>query len=459
MIELLRLVFPYIFLLYFVVKGIKEPFYFLGIPFLMFMSESIFFEGVKIFKIPGSLTYCLMFLWLVILRIVSIIMQRNEKNDVVFNSRRLNELDVCVIGLIIISFIGFGIAFIKYSVFTDVITEFIILISLFVSYFIIKNWASYNKPELLIKFLYSLVIINSFASLFYILHQGLHINIYNTEEYSSEVFLGKEITRSFSFMPQFLPFSIAFILVFKEKRSFSFFILLIVNLLAVFISYTRSSLINVGFIILLYILFRGIKKGRIGLVLKNVFLYCIIGFLGLIFLSKLLPANTKYFMNRFSELSESSATSGPNNLQFRFMMTDLIVSNMEADTKIIGMGPVTENQISLVRPMQQATADMVWVGVIFRWGFVGLLIFMLLYVFSIIKAFIFFMRYDEEISNLALMFLLFIASQIIESFVSWTFMSGHGFAIGLWYFAFLSALVGFNKNVGLSEEKIILQSE
>jgi hypothetical protein len=150
-------------------------------------------------------------------------------------------------------------------------------------------------------------------------------------------------------------------------------------------------------------------------------------------------------MNRFSELSETSATSGPNNIEYRFLMTRIIISNIEEDKKILGMGPVTENQLPLVRPMRQATSDMVWAGAIFRWGFVGLIFFILLYSFSVIKAYYFFMNAKGVLSDLALMLLLFIISQILESFVSWTFMSGHGFTTGLWYFALLSSLLGFNK--------------
>ena len=454
MIELIRLVFPYLLILYFVVKGIKEPLYFLGIPFLMFMSESIFFEGVKIFRIPGSLSFGLMFIWIVFLWIVSIFIYNNKKSDI-DNTRTLNALDFCIISLLIISSAGLVMTIINYSILTDVFKEFIILISMFACYFIIKNWSSHNKPELLVSFLYSLVIINSIASFFYVLHQGLHFNIYNLEEYSTAVIQGEEITRTFYFMPQLLPFSIAFILVFKEKSSLVFYVLLIVNLLAIFISYTRSSIINAAIIFLFYFLLTGLKKGRFGTVVKNVFIYSVVGVLAFIMVSKFLPANTKYFMNRFSELSETSATSGPNNIEYRFIMSRIIISNMEEDKKIFGMGPVTENQLSLVRPMRQTTADMVWTGVIFRWGFVGLIIFILLYIFSISKAYIFYMKDEGVLSDLALLFLLFIISQIIESFVSWTFMSGHGFATGLWYFAMLSALVGFYENKELSDTKII----
>jgi len=455
MIELLRVGFPYLLLLFFIVKGIKEPLYFLAIPFLMFMSESIFFEGVKIFKIPGSLDYALIFIWLVVLRIISVTLTGNKVIDEEIYNQRINALDYCILGLILITVIGLGMTIINYSVLTDVIKEFIILISMFVCYFIIKNWTANSKPELLVNFLYSLVIVNTFASFFYILHQGLHFNFYNIEEHSTEVFQGQQITRTFWFMPPFLPFSIAFLLVFREKKSYAFYLLLVINLLAVIISYTRSSVINAAMIFLVYFILVGIKKGSIGLVMKRIFLFGALGVLGLIIMSKVLPANTNYLFSRFTELKQSSVTSEPNNLEYRFLMTGIVISSIDDNKKILGMGPVTENQISWVTEMDLATSDLVWTGVIFRWGFIGLFLFVLLYIFSLTKAFFFYLKSDGVLSDLALMFILFIFSQFIESFVSWTFLSAHGFTTGLWYFAMLSALLGSNKIEGLLNKEIL----
>jgi hypothetical protein len=403
---------------------------------------------------PGSLSYALMFIWIVLLWIVSIVITRKEDRNEISNTFRFNILDYFIMGLLVISFAGLTYTLIKYSDIKDVLKEFIGLLSLFASYFIIKKWSSQNKPELLVKFLYSLVIINSIASFLFVLHQGLHLNIYHSEEFSAEIFQGEEITRSFWFMPQFLPFSVAFLLVFKDKKSFTFYLLLTVNLLAVFISYTRSSVINSLVIFLLYLLLTGLKKGRIGFVIKNVLLYGIFGVFGLLILSKVFPANAKYLMNRFTELSETSVTSGPNNMQYRFIMTKIIVSDINENMKLFGMGPVTENQDPLVDPMRKSTADLVWTGVIYRWGFVGLVLFICLYIFSLMKGYSYYLESQNELSDLALFFILFIVSQMIESFVSWTFMSGHGLAIGLWYFAMLSALLGFKQDEEVSDVKI-----
>jgi hypothetical protein len=353
---------------------------------------------------------------------------------------------------------GLTYAFLTFTTSNDLFKQFVELISLFLSYLIIKKWSSRNSPELIIKFLYSIVVINSIAAGLYILHQGMHLGIYQSEEFSTEVFAGAEITRSFWFMPQFLPFSVAFLLVFKDRGNYLAYFLLAINLLAIFISYTRSSVVNAILISLVYLVLKGIKSGQIGMVVRNIFLYGILGIIALFILAQIFPANTKYFERRFTELSESSATSGPNNMQYRWIMAGIIISNIEADKKIFGMGPVTEIQVPMVKAMEQTTADMVWTGVIYRWGFAGLLLFILLYLLALFKGFFYYLNSESDLADLALLFLIYIFSQIVESFFSWTFMSAHGYAIGLWYFAILSAVMGSSRTEKPSTDEMITET-
>ena len=442
MIELLRKLLPYSFIIYYFVKGNKEPLYFLGIPFLMFMSNSIFFDGVKIFTQPGFLNYALILIWLTLFWIAA---RLTSQKSILAYTNSLNSLDFCIIGLIVISLAGLVIT-LTHSVVPELVEEFIHLVSLFAGFFIIKDWISRNKPELVIKFFYSLIVINTIASILFILHQGLGIHIYLEKESLQEYFDGEEITRSFWFMPQFLFFSITFLFVFRKSYSKTYLPLLLLNLLAIFITYTRSYVTIIVVIFLLYFLFVGIKKKRAELIFKNILKYSILGILGVFILSKIFPTKSKFFMERFSSISAPSTSKDPNNLQFRFMHTSNIISHMDNNSKLFGEGPVTEKQSDWVPDMELATSDMVWSGVVFRWGFVGLFLFILLYIFSIIKAFKFYINSEGLLSDLALFLLIYIVSQILESFVSWTFLSEHGFPTGLWYFAALSWILGFNSN-------------
>jgi hypothetical protein len=398
------------------------------------MSNSIFFENAKPFQIPGSLYDQLIFIWLIMVWLLSKVLV-DKKFRQQRRNNRMNVIDYSVIVLIMISIIGVVSAITRYYPFTtDLLKEFWVEISLFIGYFIIKDWISSDKPEIVVNFLYSLVIVNSIASFFFILHQGLHFHVYLGEEYMSESFQGQEITRSFWFMPQFLLFSIAFLLVFTKKYSFISIGLLAVNLLALVITYTISSLIIAILVLIMYFLLNGLKHGQLLRAVKNLVIYAILGIAAVFMMSRLMPANTNFLLSRISEHTNSQYTeNGPNDMDVRFTNTANVISKIDRDKKLLGMGPVTKAQGPKFVEMQANTADIAWSGVIFRWGFIGLSLFVLIYIFSSFQAFNFFIKSEGIISDLGLMLLLYIISQFIESFVSWTFLSGHGLATGFWY--------------------------
>jgi hypothetical protein len=421
----------------------------------MFMSNSIFFDSAKIFHKPGSLNYALMLIWLTSLWVLALCFRKKRKEKSL-QRNSFTVIDFCITGLVLISIINLIKVFFNYPIWDQVFQEFISLISLFMGYYIIKDWFSRNDPNLVIEFLFALVVINSIACFFYFLNQGLNFNIYLDDESLQENFNGETINRGFYFMPQFILLSITFCLLFRKEYPVISWLLLAVNLLAVFVSFTRSFLIIVVLIFLLYFIFIGLKKKQLGSIFKNIFIYSILAIIGVLIISKLFPNKTQYFEQRFTELTkQSSSMDGPNNLEYRFMNTKNVISKIDADKKMLGMGPVTEKQSSEIAQMKSATSDMAWTGVIFRWGFIGLAFFGLLFIFSFFKAFKLFLNSEGAISNLAILFLIYVISQIIESFVSWTFMSGHGLTTGLWYFALLSAILNFNKTRHIVDSKKI----
>ncbi len=457
--ELLRQILPYLLILFFIIKTIKEPLYFLGIPFLIFMSDSIFINNdFRLFRIPGGLSPAQPFMWFIFFWLLSGIIHFYKNKEGNINSHRLNEMDFCVIGLILISIIGLGISVSRYSFLIGVFNEFLNLISLFICYFIIKIWTSKNKPEVIINFLFSLVVINSIASLLFILHQGLHFKIYPQSANIIQYIMGEEITREFYFMPQLLPFSIAFLLVFRGKNIFIYTLLLVLNLLAIFVSYTRSALVIAVIIFIFYFFIEGLKKRSFQTVFKNLLIYSVLGVIGFIMVSKILPSSTSYLVNRFAEITENKNFSESNNLKFRFIMAGNLISKIEDNDKLVGMNSVTEMQIPLVKQANRAASDMVWAGVIFRWGFIGLILFILLYVFSVKKIYSFYMKSQGALSDLALLLFLVTISQILESFVSWTFMCGHGLPTGLLDFAMISAVVGFRTEGTVAERDSLIKN-
>ncbi len=440
MIELLRMLLPYLLLGIFLVKGFRKPIYFLGVSFLMYMSESIFFENVKIFQVPGRILPALKLIWMIIFWLIPFIFQLYTGREIKKSRQKADILDYLVIVLIITTIIGLVITLITYPVSEGLIMEFFVLLSLFIGYFIIRDWSFSCKPEILKGFLLSLVLVNTLSAILYILHQGVGMGIYDIEEYIEEIFGGERITRSFWFMPQFLFFSIAYLLVFREDKPILFTVMLIINLGAVFITYSRSTLLVSFFLIVLYFIILGFKENRIGYMIRNIGLYIVIAVIGIVAFIKIFPTNAQYFQDRFMELTEERSPYQINSLEYRIDRTAGVIESIETEKIVFGMGPVTEEQEPSVPAMKSITSDMVWTGVAYRWGLVGVVVFILLYVYAFIKSYKVFVKSEGLISHLALMFMIILVSQVLEGITSWTFLSGHGYATGLWYFAMVAVL-------------------
>ncbi len=440
MIELFKQAFPYLLLLFFLVRGFRNPIYFLGISFLMYMSESIFFETVKIFQVPGRILPALKLIWMVIFWILPFLFYLYVGKQIKRRAQTIGTLDYLVIFLMIVTTIGFITALIDYPVVKGVVMEFFILLSLFIGYFIIRDWSFSCSLEVLKGFLFSIIVINTISALFYILHQGASLAIYDIEEYIEEVFGGEMITRSFWFMPQFLFFSLAFLLVFRSERPVFYTLMLVINLGAIFITYSRSTLLVALFLIIIYFVILGIRENKMDTVLKNIFIYSIIAIMSIFVIVKIFPTNAKYFEDRFAELTEDRSPFQINSLQYRFERTIGVIEDININRIVFGMGPVTEEQEPEVPLVKSITSDLVWTGVGYRWGLIGFLLFILLYIYSFIKSFKVFMNNTGLMSNLAFMLMIVIISQVLEGITSWTFLSGHGYVTGLWYFALVAVL-------------------
>jgi hypothetical protein len=430
----------------------------MGIPFLLFMGPSIFMEQAVLFVIPfryfesiSTIQDLLLLTWLIICWVI--FKARNYKYTAEnpgskYPGKTFNILDYFIVFLMIITLIGFGLVLKEYYyAVNEVYDKFFILISLFVGYFIIKDIAYHTEVTVLKDFLFTIVIINTIAAGLYFIHQGLHLSLYTiNNEYLTETIDGETITRTFWFMPNLLFFSIAYLLIIKQSRSLINTILLLINVLAVYISYTRTSLIIVILLFVIFYLLSAYKSRDFGKFLKNIIMISMLSFTLFLLVSTLLPVSTKYFLSRFEDLKESPADAHSNNLVYRFYKTGLVVNKMDPVKVLFGYGSITETQLPFVKFVNKATADMAWAEVVFRWGYLGLFLFFLLYVVSLFKAFFLFMRTDGIVSNLALLLLLTIFSQTIEGFTQFTIMYPNRFPLALWYFGVLSALLIYNNS-------------
>lgn len=444
MIGMLIKILPYALIMFLMYKALKEPIFFLGVPFLMFIGSSIFIENVGILYKPNGIGADMsLLIWLLIFWTIStnriFLGNSLEKNKNL--KRSFNILDFFVMSLLILSIFGLLNISRIYSLDRYIFIQFFVLCGLSIGYFVIKDIVLTTDLVSLRNFLRILLLINTVGAVLYVLHQGLHITIYQGEEYLEETFNGQSITRTFWFMPVLLPFSIAYLVVFENKKSAFFISVLVINLLAVFITYTRSILMNVILIAVLYFIFTGIKSKQILPVIKN---FAVMGILALVFffaVKTFLPVNASYFLSRFDQIKDEPQDKESNSLLLRIDNTQNIINNIDVDKIFLGSGPITESESYLVKTVKAVTADLVWTGVFFRWGILGFIFLLMLHVFAIYKSWKLYLNTEGLLSQLALLSLLIIISQIIEGFAGYTFMKPNTFALGFWYFGMLSALI------------------
>lgn len=457
MIGLITTFFPYLLILYFMYRFLDEPVFLLGIPFMMFMRYCVFFDKVKVFSMPGSLGGdILLLLWLLVFYfIISFKINVWNKNPEgrVLHKRNFNWIDVTMLALIILTIVGLVIVIDEYYILNDVTKEFFVLISPMLGYFIIKELVRYLDMEKLIEFLYLIVIVNSIASFFYFVHQGLHFQIYDvSEEYFVEFFQGEQITRTFWFMPVLWFFSIVFLLIFKRKKMIEFAPLFFINLLGIIISYTRSFLALALLLIFVYFILDGLKRKNYLLIIRYSVIVGLSGVVLFLAVSHFLPASTGFFIDRFKELEKDKSVQEPNNLVYRFERTEEIIEKIDDQKVWIGFGPVSEIQLPFVEYIKAVTSDMAWTGVVFRWGYIGMIMFLILFLGVARNSLLIYFRTDGTSSDLALLFFLTTVSQISESFTSWTFMSPDRAPLSFWYFAVFSGLLIQMKQV--QEDKL-----
>jgi hypothetical protein len=427
----------------------------------MFFQYSIFFENVKIFAIPGSLPKdILLLIWMFIVWVAlsarPLVIPGYQRTNY-YQHGGINIPDWIIIVLIIMSFTSLAIVIDRSVVITGVIKQFFILSSVFFGYFIMKRIICFTDVMSLKDFLFSIVLVNSGASVLYFLHQGLHIQLYQLggmDVLQQEIFQGEIITREFWCMPVLWFFSIAYLIVFKPGKLAVTLSLLGINFLAVFVSYTRSFVAIIFLLIFLYTVFVSLKKRSFGTLLKNGIAVILAGTVVIVGIRRLFPDKFEYFAERVVNLKRDPSDESSNTLLIRFTNTGEIFHKLGPEKTLAGVGPVTEAQYLGSEEISDASADMVWTGVVFRWGYIGLGLFILLYLFSLLKAFSLFMRSAGVLSKFGLVFFLTIVSQIGESFASWTFLNPGHLAMGLWYFAVLSALSGFDKTYDVQIEKI-----
>ncbi len=135
-------------------------------------------------------------------------------------------------------------------------------------------------------------------------------------EYQYLVFNGEVLTRSFYFMPQYLPLAIAFCVA-KRKWSLLWLGVLLVTLAAIWVSYTRALVLVAIVEIAVILAVRLLKQRDAWPAAKRVVQIVLVMAVFVGAAVALLPTQSAYLFSRIAETRSSGSALEDNNLQVR----------------------------------------------------------------------------------------------------------------------------------------------
>ena len=171
----------------------------------------MFFNNARLFWVPGRLEPVdLMMIWLVIVWLVFFdfplpARRRAVQGSRVFGPALSSPEEFVLIGIAALAALELPLTVLRFGAIGPALGEAKGFIYLFVGYFLLRGMFSRASRRDTIDLVTALVVVNTIAAGLFVLHQGLHLPIYEgVTEYQTLVFGGQVITRSFYFMPQLI---------------------------------------------------------------------------------------------------------------------------------------------------------------------------------------------------------------------------------------------------------------
>lgn len=451
----LLLLVPLAAVAYFVWQSTRSRIFLLGIPFLQFFRQSVFFDSLRPFWIPGRLsTVTITMLWLVVVWAVCtgwLLPSRRtsgKERNPLFGPRPLPEelLVIALAGVVVLSVIATAL---RHADLSSAVGEASGVAFMVLGYLLVRGIVCHSERTEVMRFLNAVVVVSTVAAGLFVIHQGLHIRIYSAEEYYQTVFRGQVITRTFVFMSPLLIFGLA---VAFAKRHWTVWTYLVigVNLVAVWVSYTRTMLAMAAVVAAISIVVRLLKRGQEMLAFRRGLAVAAVALAVGVVLVTLLPTETNYFVARIQSAMEGGVGSG-DSLALRNARLASTVELMAADDIVLGRGFVTAAQDPQYDMMTQWSWDSAWIAIVYRLGLAGVVVFAALLVAYAARAFWLFLRPDPWSEEYGLLWFTFLVATGIGSFIGWGFMDQTRYPMNLWFLAFLAAGVLLPQTAGEAE--------
>jgi len=440
----LALLFPLAALAYFVWQSSRSRVFLLGIPFLQFFRQSVFFEDLRVFWMPGRLsTVTITMLWLVLVwalctdRLLSARHRAAGERVSPFGPRPLPE-ELLVVTLAVVVLLSMLLTAVRNVDLSSALGEASGVLFMLLGYLLVRGIISQSDRDELMRFLHAVVVVNTVAAALFVVHQGLHVRIYHADEYFETVFQGTVITRTFVFMSPLLFFALAF--AFAQRRwTVWTYLIIVVNLLAVWVSYTRTMLAMAALIAAISIVARLVKRGQEMMALRRALAIATVVAAGGVALVTLLPTESNYFVARIQGMLEGGGVARTESFVDRSTRLTTTADMVGDRDPLFGFGFETAARDPLYETIRQWSWDSAWITILYRMGYAGAAAFGAVLLAFAARAFWLFLRRDPWAEEYGLMWFAFIVATAISSFIGWAFMDQSRYPMNLWFLAFLAA--------------------
>ena len=440
----LLLLVPLAAVAYFVWQSTRSRIFLLGIPFLQFFRQSVFFESLRPFWMPGRLsTVAITMLWLIAVWAVctdQLLPRRRragEERVAPFGPKPLPE-ELVLVALAIVLVLGVFTTAFRHADLAAAVGEASGVAFMLMGYVLVRGIVCHSQRTEVMRFVEAIVVVNTVAAALFVVHQGLHIRVYSAAEYFETVFQGQVITRTFAFMSPLLIFALAVSFA-KRRWTVWTYVIIAVNLVAVWVSYTRTMLAMAAVVAAISVLARLFKRGQEGLAVRRALAVATAVVSVAVIVVTFLPTESNYFVGRIQSAMEGGSITSAGNLELRNARLARTFELVADDEIVLGRGFATAEQDPLYQTMREWSWDSAWIAIVYRMGLAGVVVFAALLVAYAARALWLFRQQDVWAEEYGLLWFTYLVATAISSFIGWGFMDQTRYPMNLWFMAFLAA--------------------
>ena len=452
MIRALSLLVPWALLGLFVYKALHTRIFLLGVPFLIYMDSSVYFDSMRIFHTPGRLSGYLQLLGWLVITWALIVQPFGAARDQPAPGQPLRAAaphrtflveEIALLAIAALALSHAAAIFSQTGDLGDAAGRALPTLTMIIGYYLVRDIVARTPAADMMRFVATLVLVSALASGLYVVHEGLHISVYPGADYYQTYFEGSLITRTFTFAPRFgLVFlAVAFIAA-ARRWTLAWGAVLAITLLGVWVSYTRSLLFAVGVAVALSVLAYELKHPSSRRLTRRLVLTVCLAGVAAFTLFAVLPTQSRYFEQRLSSLNGSQGVRADSSFFYRATRLSYTVSLLERNGDLtFGEGFPTARQDPNAPSVAVWGEDMAWLLVLYAFGLAGVVAFAALFVgFGARALWLFKRATDRDSEHLALTCFAALVAVLLTSLISRSFMEPTVLPMSLWLFAFVGGL-------------------